>query len=351
MKNFKYTYTSKPIINYSYYDYPITENVDSSFTEFTYDSSEFKINSDKDLLTQILYKDESDTLIPPGLKYLYKNFLVYERPPTHKLIHCYSQNLEEINSDSKLYSFYIPIPWQLYIAEFDDNLRTYSVRMYFMNAPLSSDSQHLYLPYIPNFYTNGKLCRPFFSSYDDISRYSQTIAGVIESSYDWVWSSNFNLDLTETISSIYLQKNPIEISRGKRDINYINFRIPFSVVSETYKVIESFSLSEISSFTFPNPSLNHSFVLDNENMDQMDLFHSYCEQLGIYCEDEESFDYFYEEVVSSVDFNEWIPKSEKTPKSFSQIKNMILFEHQSLMNNNSVFISSLLKLGISSSTN
>lgn len=353
IKNFLYSYTNSPSIQHcSDTQYPHVESISSSSTSFSFEGSDFKLNSEQDILEDILFDCSSDqsNLIPPGLKYLYKNMLVYERPPTHKMISCYSEYLDQIKDNSKLYSFYIPIPWQLYIVEFDDNMRTYGVRMYFMNTPLLSEDQHLYLPYIPNFYSNGKLCRPFFSSSDDINRYSQTVSGVIESSYDWVWSSNFNLDLTETISAMYSQKTPIEISRLKTGIEHTYFRIPFSTVFETYKLIETFSLSDVSSFVYPNPSLAQSHNHDNESMnDTYDLFIRYCDEFGLYCDDESESDYFYEEVVGSEDFNSWIPKSEKIPKKYSEIKNFILNENNSLFQNKSLFLNSLIRYSISSS--
>lgn len=353
IQNFKYSYIDSPKIVYQEEsNYPTITSSSESKTSFSFEGSDFQFTSEEDILETILFNppNKSTNLIPPGLKYLYKNLLVYERPPTHKVINCYSEYLDNIQDTSKLYSYYIPIPWQLYIVEFDDNMRTYGVRMYFMNGPLLSESQNLYLPYIPNFYSNGKLCRPFFSSYEDINRYSQNINGVIESSYDWVWSSNFNLDLTETISAIYSQQTPIEISRSKRDIYYTHFKIPFSTVSETYKLIENLSLSEISSYVYPNPSLGPSYAHDNENMNDIyELFVEYCEEFGLYCDNEEESDYFYEDIVSSDNFNSWIPKSEKTPKTYAQIKNHVLQENLIFSPQKSIFLTSLLKMGISSS--
>jgi hypothetical protein len=280
-----------------------------------------------------LFQNNSENLITPGLKYVYKNHLVFERPPTHKLINCYNTDLNGIEQYSKINSYYLPIPWQLYVVEFDpSNMRTCNVSMFFMQTPLLSEDQTLYLPPIPNFYVNGSLCRPFFSSLEDIERYSQDISGVIASAYDWVWASNFNLDLTETISSIYKQKNPIQISRGLGGMERIGYRIPISTINEVYSYWETLPLSEIVNYTWPNPAYNSTFDGDADiSEDQLsDLVYQWINNLGLEYSDDSEYEDLYESVVNSDDFRATLDPR-KVVKNYSQIIARI-FENSYFLN-------------------
>ena len=325
-------FSSDPYSNKMYIDEntPLESHQNVSFDYF---HQHYEFTSDSDLLDRIKTElsiprpliDSGENLIPPGLKYIYNNHVVYERPPTYKLINTYGVMLDQVHQDSKSHSYYLPIPWQLYIVEFDNNLRTSNVRMYFMNTPLLSEDQILYLPPIPNFYVNGSLCRPFFDNMDDIEKYSQDLFGIINSSYDWVWSSNFNLDLTETISSIYSQKNPSEISSSRlNDHNYTHYRLPMSCVHDTYSRWEQFDLNQVTNFVWPNPAFNQTFDADAGNYDTYDLALMYIQDNDLYStydtsefEDESEFvDYVinYDE-----GFRDSIPNPRSVKKTFSSI--------------------------------
>jgi hypothetical protein len=143
-------------------------------------------------------ESENDLLIP-GLRYLSNNYLIFEMPPTHKVINYKEAYREDDSSREK--EFFIPIPWQVYIAVFDpDTMRLLSVQMYFSNSPLTSFNQNIYLPPILNFYSSGMLCRPFFETIEDIEKYPKNITGVFASAYDWIWNSGYNFDIVEPIS-------------------------------------------------------------------------------------------------------------------------------------------------------
>lgn len=348
----------------NYFTYSLTKNIDPNNIEdeesFSYRSSlffdvnnvSFYHNGNNDILSENIAanrKKPNASLLPPGIKYINNNHLVYERPPTHKLINCYSVSLDGIESDSRIYSYYLPIPWQLYIASFDDEFRTYSVRMYFMNTPLYSEDQVLYMPYIPNFYTDGSLCRPFFNSLDDIEKYPKTYEGIVQSSYDWIWSSNFNLDLTESISSIYNQRTPIEVSRNIMSLDYSNYRVSFKALHETYSLIEKFSLSEVSSYIWPNVSLQKTFNMDDDNKDMEELFQKYCDQHDIYYDEDDedfsSYDDFYEYTINSDHFISNMPSSKKVPKTFNDIISFVKSEESIVFKNKiDVLSTELLKL-------
>jgi hypothetical protein len=324
LKNFSYLSVDKSDITGDHEDYTLenTLTFEAITTMHTFKSNECLFNKIHKSYVPSLFENETENLITPGLKYVYKNHLVFERPPTHKLVNCYSTDLNSIDEYSKTSSYYLPIPWQLYIVEFDpSNMRTCNVSMFFMQTPLLSEDQTLYLPPIPNFYVNGSLCRPFFSSLEDIERYSQDISGIIASAYDWVWASNFNLDLTETISSIYKQKNPIQISRGLGGMERVGYRIPISIINEVYSHWETLPLSEVVNYTWPNSAYNQTFDGDADISDDhlSDLVHQWIEDQGLLYEDDEEYDSLCESVVNSEEFRSTILDPRKVVKNYSQI--------------------------------
>ena len=277
----------------------------------------------KDNIFISLYQDSKDTynynsnsIIPPGLIHIDKNFLVFERPPTHKLIRIYNQYLHDINDDTRLYSYYLPIPWQVYIVEFDpNNNRTCLVKMFFSKSSLVNFDQQLFLPPIPNFYVNGLLCRPFFTSMDDIERYSADVPGIIESAYDWIWSSNFNLDLSETISSVYVQKKPIQLSRGMTDSSHLSYKLGMSVINQLYTYWESLPLSEVTSFNWANPAFALTFQEDLATADVHELFDQWCEDNSISIDSDDEHDEYYQ----SDSFRSSLPNPKNIPKTFKHI--------------------------------
>jgi hypothetical protein len=351
IKNFTYFHSNKK--HYHNFDPPTT---DSSICNFEYSNQRFSFTTEE-YLFDLIKKDNSSTLlsssnnlIPPGFKYIYKNHIVYERPPTHKLIHCYAAYLDQIESTTKLHSYYIPIPWQLYIAEFDDSTnRVTNVRMYFMNSPLLSEDQILYLPPIPNFYVNSALCRPFFSSLEDIEKYTPDISGIIHASYDWVWSSNFNLDLTETISSIYTQNNPVQIASSDFvDNSYKLYRLNMFHLHKTYSLLETFSLNDVTSFVWPNPAYA-SFQADDsslrESLDYYELASQYIDENGLYDEDDfPDYSEFVDYVVENDEgFHETLPKSYSIKKTYSDIINYIISSSDFSSVKNTNFTNSIIK--------
>ena len=67
------------------------------------------------------------------------------------------------------------------------------------------------MPPIPNFFTNGLLCRPMFDKMNDVDGYSKDLSGVIASAYDWIWNTGFNHDLTENFYHVIKQKKPVKL--------------------------------------------------------------------------------------------------------------------------------------------
>jgi len=144
----------------------------------------------------------------PGVRYLSNGLVVFERPPSHKVVNVSLANRDNIEDDTHQAEYFLPIPWQVYIAMYNPkDMRLVSVKMYFTKTSLFDKNQTLYTPPLFNFYGSGALCRPFFESIDDIEKYPKTISGIMASAYDWVWNSGFNFDITENLAEmIYTNK-------------------------------------------------------------------------------------------------------------------------------------------------
>jgi hypothetical protein len=234
------------------------------------------------------YDEDNDeefqiSYINPGLRYLDENILIFEMPPSMRHItykEAYRENDSNQMSDKH---FYIPLPWQVYIATFDSNKRLIQVQMYFTNGPLTSFQQEIYLPPMLNFYSNGVLCRPFFESMEDIEKYPKNINGIIASAYDWIWNSGYNFDITESISEFChnrfsnFTKFVPETENTKQLINYINIHfsgfknannsVPPSIVSHFYSLWEKIPLSDVSkiewlTFCVKTQFFNHEISVD-----------------------------------------------------------------------------------------
>jgi hypothetical protein len=144
----------------------------------------------------------------PGVRYLSHGLVVFERPPSYKVINVSQDGKDSIDEDTSQVEYYLPIPWQVYIAMYNPkDMRLTSVRMYFTKTSLFDKNQTVYAPPMFNFFGSGALCRPFFESIDDIEKYPRSISGVMASAYDWVWNSGFNFDITENLAEmIYTNK-------------------------------------------------------------------------------------------------------------------------------------------------
>jgi hypothetical protein len=207
-------------------------------------------------------------ILPPGVKIIGTNYLVFEKPPTFKNIFYVPSAKYDVPDDCESLEqvYRIPIPWQLYFVKFNDNMYTYEVRMFFMKNSLSSTDQELFLPPIPNFYTDGLLCSPTMSNMEDVDRYPKNHTGIIQSAYDWVWNSGTNHDLTEAclhVSMQHPQKDTIlkNIPEQFYESNFPHSQSSFNRYSATpgqiktmFRAWEDFSLSDVCELSWPNTS-------------------------------------------------------------------------------------------------
>ena len=214
-------------------------------------------------------------ILPPGLLYLTKNYLVFERPPTYQNIFLIPRLVSDIGNNTESVLYRLPIPWQLYFVQYTDTgdqCYTANVAMHFMNGPLLSVDQNVYMAPLTNLYSSGLLCRPMYSSMEDIDRYSKDISGVMHSAYDWIWNSGTNVDLTSSVvQSIYQFKDNIENTILKnlenptlytRHCNIDSHYCSSNHVEALYSSWEKFNIEDLPSLTWANNSVNPHFFSD-----------------------------------------------------------------------------------------
>lgn len=273
-------YISNQLIDHSFYTHVYTpdsrSNYNSSeiekFTPYKYSKSLRHMQMyGLDDKSKSKYSDES--LLFPGVRYITENMVVFEMPPTQKhvdYVEAYREHDDQVNDRS----FFIPIPWQVYVAVFDkSNMRITRVQMYFADTPLTSFEQHVYLPPLLNFYANGELCRPTFAQMEDYEKYPKTISGVIASAYDWIWNSGFNFDITETVSqylvsnkwnsliehSTLSQHDIDEIKALLGTVRYSSNKVHPSVIRSYFKLWQSVPVNNILACKWPSFCINENF--------------------------------------------------------------------------------------------
>jgi hypothetical protein len=323
INQFKYSYISfendtpwneEPVVDLSL-------SYNSHNMEYNFNSNK-KLSKDKGFIKSLINinkKNIVSDIVPPAIKYHSNGIVVFERPPSYQVVQYAPQNVSSLNDDTPVYIYRIPVPWQLYVMTYDPNKYfCNSVRMYFMKSSLNSSEQNVYMPPIPNFFTNGLLCRPMFDDMKDIDGYSKNLSGVIASAYDWIWNTGFNHDLTENFYHVIKQKKPIELT-----ISYLNLGPNINThgyyrgmtpthVQSILGDWESLDLNNILDLDWPNPSLMQTFESDrgyyyehdperfdidtscddpSESIDLSDLYQesqTYCQMIRAFVEGEDS---------------------------------------------------------------
>jgi len=273
-------YIAKHLIDHSFYTHVYTPDARSNynsfeiekFTPYKYAKSLRHIQTyGLDDKSKSKYSD--DSLLFPGVRYISENIVIFEMPPTQKhvdYVEAYREHDDQVNERS----FFIPIPWQVYVAVFDkSNMRITRVQMYFSDTPLTSFEQTLYLPPLLNFYANGELCRPTFSQMEDYEKYPKTISGVIASAYDWIWNSGFNFDITGTVSNYLIskkwnsfiehstlpQQDIVSLKAFLETVKYSSNKVHPTVINWYFKLWQSVPVNNILACKWTSFAINENF--------------------------------------------------------------------------------------------
>ncbi len=245
----------------------------------------------------------------PGVRYLSHGLVVFERPPSYKVVDVSLAGKDSIDEETPQAEYYLPIPWQVYIAMYNPkDMRLVSVKMYFTKTSLFDKNQVVYTPPIFNFYGNGSLCRPFFESIEDIEKYPNTISGVMASAYDWVWNSGFNFDITENLSEMihtekyqqfepYLNTDTSKVSYQfliDNPLNQIGFTLHKRYSSALLSCWEQVPLEHVSSIVWPNYSVADFMFQEFDYTNLRDqYFDQYIQDNNITINDDYDQDYYH----------------------------------------------------------
>jgi len=221
--------------NYSrtrYYNTFISFKTDDGYSVSDLGPISFKYPESNEVLSDVFqvskFSKESSGFLSPGLISFSKNVVIFEMPPTHKLVSHIPYDRESITTQiaqESTVDSYIPVPWQVYIAIFNNDFRLVNTYMYYSRNSIidSGIKENLYSPALPNFYSNGMLCRPFYASSDDVNKYSQDISGVVAAAYDSVWNSGWNADLVDTIlDTSFTAIQNVSSSPSKHALSWFN---------------------------------------------------------------------------------------------------------------------------------
>lgn len=292
-------------------------------------------------------------IMPPGVLAINHFSIIYERPPQFQNIQVIPQTVDNINYDnSDMRMYRLPIPWQLYICTYsiyNDRYYPNSVRMFFMNSSLTNsdiNNHRLYLPPLPNFYSSALLCNPMFASMEDVERYENNIAGVIQASYDWIWNSGTNLDLTMAVVEAFYQLPAIAESGTATVLDKVNSRyysskysdnyyLPFMHIDALFTAWETYELHEISNLVWPNVSSSDRVYFDTRDIGDS-MIPQYFAHAGIdpdtpieptysSCDDEEcedchSEDYLYDRS----DYTRFVRANLSNIRTFEDAYNQVL---------------------------
>lgn len=181
-------------------------------------------------------------ILPPVVKYLSPSGrnIILERPPQVVTLNYHGVLKDKIDKETTLQQFDIALPWTIYGITLNDNYQPLDVYVYATPKPIGSTHALLYLLPITNYELDGKFCAPL-----NFADEAKTIGEAINLAYSAVWSSSFNLDITEVIEECFDAWKPENIfnGRGDRDV------MKSLKISNFYKRWEEFSLEEVARFT------------------------------------------------------------------------------------------------------
>jgi hypothetical protein len=274
-------------IRYTVYDTFVSFKEENQYSSVNVGPMPVKPNQGK--LSKIFQIPDSvdSGLLVPGLISFSKNVVIFELPPAFKLVSHVPFNKDVITDEilsRSIVDSYIPVPWQVYVAIFDNEHRLIDTYMFYARNSIITHGieEHLYSPALPNFYSNGLLCRPFYASSEDVNKYDKNISGVIAAAYDSVWNSGWNTDLIDTLIDTGYSASQHSPSRkhskeyfSKQDLNYKFDQIISCLTLISYydkhkafpyyiRGISDFSLEQIIHSIFAIPSFNKMWDQDFE---------------------------------------------------------------------------------------
>jgi len=139
--------------------------------------------------------------------------IVFERPPMYHNVTVTPLKRHQTTSSkakSLTQTFNLPIPWQVYVAEYHSNGALASLKMYFSDSEIINVDQnlnvititnklssHLHIPTLPNIYDDHHFC--IDERVENVQ--GNTVESKILGAYNAVWDTVFNFDLIDIYNS------------------------------------------------------------------------------------------------------------------------------------------------------
>jgi hypothetical protein len=302
-----------------------------------YDNSNSLVVKDDNFLT--LFKSffkfnnfYSNCIFSPGLLHYDDSIIIFEKPPCKKTINYIAKQESDIRYSDEYSSYEINIPWQVYIVKYStidypvedsEKINTYSyidsVYMFFSNSQINSQDDFLYTAPIPNFYSNGLLCAPSYSSVEDVLflKDDNYINNLINSAYISIWSSNFNGDLTSSLTdylySCYRSyiKSDNSIFMNSMIHKYIglshhSYYCDLQYVHSFLSNWSEYSVFDVLSFEWANPSVSNWYHSDYNSLQESNLYDYFISNSEYEISEEEISENEILEIIDYDDFLEFI---------------------------------------------
>lgn len=191
--------------------------------------------------------DLTSGILPPAVRWIsgQGDMFVFERPPRMQTLSYYPVEADMIDSNTKLCTYNIPIPWTVYVVVVSATMVPTEIRVFARNSPLESLSDLVYLLPIPNLYYSGALCAPIFEKFE---AQEPTLAAAAQAAYNMVWNSGFNFDLIDAIKASLGQHVPFYIVRKSRN--------SFSKTANFFQRWSECSIEDALSLKWPRPSIS-----------------------------------------------------------------------------------------------
>lgn len=179
-------------------------------------------------------------ILPPVIRYVSPSFrnIILERPPQVITLNYYGVLRNNVEEATLLQKFDIPLPWTIYAVSLTDEYQPLDIYVYAAKRSIRSASDRLYLLPITNCELDGKFCIPPISE-----EIYNTLGESINHAYSSVWSSNFNLDITENVEAAFDSRTPMPIFEGKGDRKVMD--TSKLKVANFYKRWEEFTIDEV----------------------------------------------------------------------------------------------------------
>jgi hypothetical protein len=160
-------------------------------------------------------------LLPPAIRWISdsQRVVVFERPPSVQLVDIAMARRDDIHYFTDVGHYSLPIPWTVYYVLFDEYFNPVMIQVFCRNEPITDWSSRLFMLPMLNLYFDSSLCNPIFEKFEPC----ENLAEGVQSAYNMVWNSGWNLDLIDTVTYCMSKGIPSAPSGSKSIDSIINY--------------------------------------------------------------------------------------------------------------------------------